>query len=55
MERHGVATNSCGTRTTNPALLSRCIAETEDGSATLDGDVTIDDLLNFPVRLEVAC
>jgi len=44
-----VATNSCGTRTSNAAILSRCIADTDDGSGSGQGDcgITIDDLLYY--------
>lgn len=41
--------NSCGTAYSNPAALTICVADTDDGTGTgaCDGGVTIDDLLYY--------
>ncbi len=48
-EQRCVVTNACGSVTSNPATLTICIADTDDGSntGTCDGGVTIDDLLYY--------
>ncbi len=44
-----LVSNSCGSTASNPAALTVCVADTDDGSGTgvCDGGVTIDDLLYY--------